>query len=372
MPGLIARYEQLIGNGELRADPDQRRAAVRLDQLQKELEAEKPGGLLAQLFARKQIRAKGVYMWGGVGRGKSMLMDLFHDTLAIPEKRRVHFHAFMQEVHEEMRIARQRHEGDPIPPVAAKLAQSLRVLAFDEMVVNNSADAMIMSRLFTQLIRERDVTIVTTSNRPPGDLYKDGLNREHFLPFIDLIENELDVVGLNGPTDYRLDRIGDMATWHSPVGQTATDAVREVFFRLTDFDPEDAANVPSGELAIGTKRTMHVPKSLKGVGVFSFKRLCGEARGAPDYLAIARAFHTVIVVGIPQMGPEQRNEAARFVTLIDALYEHRVKLFATAAAKPDDLYKAGDGSFEFERTASRLNEMQSDEYMALGHGAQSA
>ncbi len=369
MSGMLARYEQLIADGQLQADPDQRRAAVRLNDLQKELEAERPGGLLAQLFAKKQTRPLGVYMWGGVGRGKSMLMDLFHDTLAVAEKRRVHFHAFMQEVHEEMRIARQRVEGDPIPPVAEKLSEGVRVLAFDEMVVNNSADAMIMSRLFTQLIRERDVTVVTTSNRPPHDLYKDGLNREHFLPFIDLIETELDVVSLNGPTDYRLDRIGDLATWYTPIGQEATDAVREVFFRLTDFDPEDAANVPSGELAIGAKRSMYVPKSLKGVAVFSFKRLCGEARGAPDYLAIARAYHTVIIVGIPKMGPDDRNEAARFVTLIDALYEHRVKLFATAAAKPDELYTSGDGSFEFERTASRLNEMQSDEYLALGHGS---
>ncbi len=367
---MLARYEKLIASGELREDPEQRQAAIRLDALQKELEAERPGGLISQLFGKKQTRPKGVYMWGGVGRGKSMLMDLFHDSLNLTEKRRAHFHAFMQEVHDEMRIARLTHEGDPIPPVAAKIAQNLRVLAFDEMVVNNSADAMIMSRLFTQLIEEQDVTIVSTSNRPPSDLYKDGLNREHFLPFIDLINAELDVVGLNGPTDYRLDRIGDMATWHSPLGEAATAKVREAFFRLTDFNPEDAANVPSAELAIGAKRSMHVPKSVKGVGVFSFKRLCGEARGAPDYLAIARSYHTIIIVGIPQMGPDKRNEAARFVTLIDALYEHRVKLFAAADAAPDMLYNAGDGSFEFERTASRLNEMQSDEYMALGHGAE--
>lgn len=368
MGGLLARYEQLIADGQLRADPDQRRAAVRLDALQKELMADAPGGLLGQLFGRKKSRPQGVYMWGGVGRGKSMLMDLFHQTLDLAEKRRVHFHAFMQEVHSAMREARKSEPGDPIPVVAQKLSRNIRCLAFDEMVVNNSADAMIMSRLFTQLIQERNVTIVTTSNRPPHDLYKDGLNREHFLPFIDLIESELHVIGLNGPTDYRLDRIGGLATWHTPLGQDATDAVREAFFRLTDFDPEDAANVPTGELQVGENRTLFVPKSLKGVGVFSFKRLCKEARGAADYLAIARAFHTVIIVGIPQMGPDMRNEAARFVTLIDALYEHRVKLFATAAAMPDDLYKAGDGSFEFARTVSRLNEMQSDEYLALGHG----
>ncbi len=368
---MLARYERLIANGELQPDADQRRAAARLDQLQKELEAETSGGLLAQLLGQKKVRPQGVYMWGGVGRGKSMLMNLFHERLSITEKRRVHFHAFMQEVHQMMRAWRAADPGDPIPKVALDIAQDVRCLAFDEMVVNNSADAMIMSRLFTQLICEQGVTIVSTSNRPPQDLYKDGLNREHFLPFIHLVERELDVVPLNGPTDYRLDRIGGMDTWHTPLGNDATDKVRELFFRLTDFAPEDAEHVPSQELKVGAKRKIHVPKSLKGVGVFSFKRLCGEPRGAADYLAIARELHTVIIVGIPQMGPDKRNEAARFVTLIDALYEHRVKLFATAAADPETLYPTGDGSFEFERTVSRLKEMQSDEYLALGHGTES-
>jgi cell division protein ZapE len=183
-------------------------------------------------------------MWGGVGRGKSMLMDLFHDTLAIPEKRRVHFHAFMLEVHDVMRDVRKGETGDPIPQVAARIAKGLRVLAFDEMVVNNSADAMIMSRLFTALIRDHGLVIVTTSNRAPKDLYKDGLNREHFLPFIALIEGELDVLTLNGPVDYRLERLTGIATWHMPLGEAATQRVREVFFRLTDYPPEDAANVP--------------------------------------------------------------------------------------------------------------------------------
>lgn len=370
MTGLLARYEKLIESGQLRPDPDQRAAAARLDRLQKDLEAKRPGGLLTQFFNTGPRRAQGVYMWGGVGRGKSMLMDLFHETLGVAEKRRVHFHAFMQDVHAAIREARKDHPGDPIPVVAERLSEGIRCLNFDEMVVNNSADAMIMSRLFTQLIREGDVTIVTTSNRPPEDLYKDGLNREHFLPFIDLIEDELDVISLNGPTDYRLDRIGGLSTWHTPLGDAATAKVREAFFRLTDFAPEDADNVPSEELMVSAKRSMHVPKSLKGVGVFSFKRLCGEARGAPDYLAIARHFHTVIIVGIPQMGPDKRNEAARFVTLIDALYESKVKLFATADALPEELYKAGDGAFEFARTVSRLNEMQSDEYLALGHGSE--
>lgn len=366
---MLAAYERLIADGQLRPDRDQRAAAVRLDMLQKELQADRPGGLLAQFFNRSRVSPRGIYMWGGVGRGKSMLMDMFVERLGIAEKRRVHFHAFMQEVHAHMREARKSETGDPIPVVAAAIAEGLRCLAFDEMVVNNSADAMIMSRLFTQLIQQHRVTIVSTSNRPPQDLYHDGLNREHFLPFIALIESELDVIALDGPNDYRMDRIGGLATWHSPLGQAATDKVREAFFRLTDFRPEDAEHVPSAELDLGGGRNLHVPKSLKGVAVFSFKRLCKEARGAADYLAIARTYHTVFLVGIPRMTKEDRNEASRFVTLIDALYEHRVKLFATADGEPEEIYPTGDGAFEFARTVSRLNEMRSQDYMALGHGA---
>jgi cell division protein ZapE len=278
---LLDRYRQLIAQEELRPDPEQAAAAARLAQLQQELEAHQGGGFLGRLLGRKAAVPRGVYMWGGVGRGKSMLMDLFHDTLNIREKRRVHFHAFMMEVHEVMREVRKKELGDPIPQVAAKLAQGLRVLAFDEMVVNNSADAMIMSRLFTSLIRDHGLVIVTTSNRAPKDLYKDGLNREHFLPFIALIEHELDVLTLNGPTDYRLERLTGIASWHTPLGEAATQRVREVFFRLTDYPPEDAAHVPSIDLDVGGGRLLHVPKSLKGVAVFSFKKLCGEARGAP-------------------------------------------------------------------------------------------
>jgi len=369
MPGLPERYHQLLADGELRADEAQAAVIARLARLQQALEAAPPrGSLLWRLGGKKLLPPRGVYMWGGVGRGKSMLMDLFHATLGVTQKRRVHFHAFMQEVHGLMRELREEHPGDPIPPLAARLAQNLRVLAFDEMVVNNSADAMIMSRLFTALLREQGLTIVTTSNRAPAELYKDGLNREHFLPFIALIEGNLDVLALNGPQDYRLQRLGGLASWHTPLGEAATAQVREAFFRLTDYPPEDAANVPSAQLDVGGGRNLHVPKSLKGVAVFSFRRLCAEARGAADYLAVARAYHTVILVGIPKLGPESRNEAARFVTLIDALYEHRVKLFATAAAPPEKLYAAGDGRFEFDRTISRLAEMQSIAYMALGHG----
>lgn len=370
MSGLLQRYRQLVEAGELRADPEQAAVAQRLDRLQQELEAvPKRGSILWRALKRKPDAVRGVYMWGGVGRGKSMLMDLFHSTLDISRKRRAHFHAFMQEVHARLHEARKSESGDPIPPVAAQIAADVRCLAFDEMVVNNSPDAAIMGRLFRALIIDHGVSVVTTSNRPPHDLYKDGLNREHFLPFIALIEEKLDVLPLNGPTDYRLDRLGNLGTWHTPLGDAATAQVREAFFRLTDYKPEDAEHVPSAELDVGGGRSLHVPKSLKGVGVFSFRKLCGEARGAPDYLAVARAYHTVILVGIPVMGPENRNEAARFVTLIDALYEYRVKLFATAAAEPDALYPSGDGSFEFERTVSRLMEMRSTAYMALGHGA---
>jgi cell division protein ZapE len=308
-----------------------------------------------------------VYLWGGVGRGKSMLMDLFHDCLRIQRKRRVHFHEFMLEVHARLKVERAKEAGDPIIPVAEALVGEARLLAFDELVVNNSADAMIMSRLFTAMMA-RGLTVVATSNRAPVDLYKDGLNREHFLPFIALIERDLDVLPLNGPVDYRLERLRGVDTWHTPLGQPATDALREAFFRLTDYPPEDSAHVPSEELPIPGGRSIHVPKSLKGVAVFSFKRLCAEARGAADYLAIARRYHTVIIVGIPRLGPENRNEAARFVTLIDALYENKVKLLASAAAEPQHLYEEGDGAFEFERTVSRLMEMQSDDYLARGHG----
>jgi cell division protein ZapE len=370
MSGLLARYEALVAAGELKPDPEQRAAAERLQRLQDELVAARErGGALARLFGREQERVRGVYLWGGVGRGKSMLMDLFHETLPIRRKRRVHFHAFMLEVDRLLRDERKKEAGDPIPPVAARLAEDVRCLAFDEMVVKNTADAMIMSRLFSALICQQNVTIVTTSNRPPSDLYKDGLNRGLFLPFIALIERELDVLPLNGPLDYRLHRLAGIGTWHTPLGPEATEQVREVFFRLTDYPPEDAAHVPSADLDLGGGRKLHVPKSLKGVAVFSFRRLCGEARGAADYLAVAQTYQAVIIVGIPLMGPDMRNEAARFVTLIDALYENNVKLFATAAAEPEALYPAGDGRFEFERTVSRLKEMQSAEYLARGHGA---
>jgi cell division protein ZapE len=360
-------YAALVAAGELKPDPAQARAVGALDRLAASM-AQKNGGLFGRILGPKDDGPAGVYLWGGVGRGKSMLMDLAFDHIVAAPKRRVHFHAFMLEVHQRLREARESEEGDPLEEVAERVAAEARLLAFDEMIVNNPADAMILSRLFEKLL-ERGVKIVTTSNRPPGDLYKDGLNRELFVPFIDLIGQRMEVVAVDGPTDYRLDRLAGVEVWHVPNGPEATRALSEAFFKLTDYAVEDRAKVPTEELDVGGGRTLHVPKSLKGVAVFSFKRLCGEARGAADYLAIAHRFHTVIIVGVPVMTRAMRNEASRFATLIDALYEHRVKLLAAADAEPAGLYPEGDGSFEFARTVSRLEEMRSAEYLAEGHGA---
>ena len=359
---VLQAYDALIAAGELRSDAEQRAAAVRLDALAAELEHPRTTGFLR----KRAVPARGVYLWGDVGRGKSMLMDLFFAQVAVERKRRVHFGEFMQEIHGRIAVERRKEAGDPILPVAHDIAGEARLLAFDEMMVTNSPDAMILSRLFTALI-EAGVTVVTTSNRPPRDLYLNGLNREHFLPFIALIEARLDVLALNGPVDYRRDRLGQQDTWLVPNGSAATAELSAAFFRLTDYPPEDREHVPSEDLTV-QGRTLHVPKALKGVAVFSFKRLCGEARGSADYLAIARRYHTVILVGVPVLGPENRNEAARFVSLIDALYENKVKLLAAADAAPDALYAAGDGRFEFQRTVSRLEEMRSDDYLSRGHG----
>jgi len=385
MSGPVARaYVQFLSAGELKPDPAQQRAVAALDRLAREIECD-PGMSIfdklliarrgmskppwfARLFGREPfLPCRGVYLWGGVGRGKSMLMDLAFEHIPVERKRRAHFHAFMLDVHQRLREIRESEQEDPIGDLVDELGEESDLLCFDEMQVTNPADAMIMSRLFTSLISS-GTRVIATSNRPPQDLYKDGLNRELFLPFIAMIEQRFEVVEVNGPTDYRLDRLQGVEVWHVPNGPQATEALSRAFFQLTDYPVEDRARVPSEELDVGGGRTLHVPKSLKGVAVFSFKRLCGSPRGAADYLAIARRYHTVILVGIPVMGPAMRNEAARFITLIDALYEHRVKLLAAADAEPAGLYPAGDGSFEFQRTVSRLEEMRSAEYLAEGHG----
>jgi cell division protein ZapE len=359
-----AAYDELVAANELKPDPAQLRAVAALDRLAAGI-AE--SGFLARLLRRDRSAPAGVYLWGGVGRGKSMLMDLAFEQIDIAPKRRVHFHEFTLETHQRLREVREREEGDPIEPVAEDIAAEAKLLCFDEMQVTNPADAMIVSRLFARLLEE-GVKIVTTSNRPPRDLYRDGLNRDLFLPFIALIEQRMLVIEVNGATDYRLDRLEGVEVWHVPNGPEATADLSRAFFQLTDYPVEDRAKVPSEDLQLGGGRILHVPKSLKGVAVFSFRKLLGEARGAVDYLAIARRFHTVILVGIPIMGPDMRNEAARFVTLIDALYDHKVKLLAAADAEPEGLYPHGDGRFEFARTVSRLEEMQSADYLAEGHG----
>lgn len=351
--------------------PDSAQASVAEHLAALEAELRSPAsapGLFSRLLGKPAAPGpKGMYVWGGVGRGKSMLMDLFFAASAVTPKRRAHFHEFMAEVHGRIHAARTAGAADPLISVATAIAAEARLLCFDEMQVKDIADAAILSRLFTALMAA-GTTIVTTSNRPPQDLYLNGLNRHLFLPFIDLIGQRMDVVTLDGPTDYRLQRLGGAPTWHVPNGPDATAACAAAFFRLTDYPPEDRANVPGADLPLPGGRSLHVPKSLKGVAVFSFARLCRQPLGAADYLAIARQYHTLIIVGIPRLNPEQRNEAIRFIHLIDALYERRVKLIASADAEPAALYPAGDSSFEFERTASRLMEMQSAAYLALGHG----
>jgi cell division protein ZapE len=370
MGPVLSAYESLFQQGELRADAEQRSAAQHLDKLALQLAVppEKPG-LFGRLFGTTPPPApRGLYLWGKVGRGKSFLMDLFYDAVDVAPKRRVHFHEFMLDVHARLHAYRQHPKfgDDPIPPTARDLAQDARLLCFDEMQISDIADAMIVGRLFAALFAQ-GVCIVTTSNRPPPDLYKDGLNRALFLPFIALLEQKLDIMSLNGPMDYRLERLSGVQVYHVPNGPVATAKLSQAFFKLTDHLVEDRATVPSETLDV-QGRKLHIPKALKGVAVLSFKRLCDSPLGAADYLAIAHRFHTVIIVGIPQLGPEKRNQAKRFVTLIDALYEYKVKLLCAADAPPNQLYSAGDGSFEFERTVSRLMEMQSAHYLALGHG----
>lgn len=369
MTEVAGRYAELLAVGELKPDAAQAAVISRLAALEAALNRPvEPPSLIGRLFAKATpVPPSGLYIWGGVGRGKSMAMDLFFAASAVAPKRRAHFHEFMAEVHGAIHAHRQAGDADPLMTVADQIARSARLLCFDEMQVKDIADAAILSRLFTALLG-KGVTVVTTSNRPPLDLYKDGLNRHLFLPFIKLIEAKLGVVALDGPTDYRLARLSGTQTWHVPNGPEATAALSAAFFRMTDYPPEDREHVPTAELALPGARFLHVPKMLKGVAVFSFARLCRQPLGAADYLAIARHCHTVMIVGIPKLGPENRNEAIRFIHLIDALYEQRVKLVAAADAQPDQLYPVGDSSFEFERTASRLMEMQSAGYLALGHG----
>lgn len=355
MSSLLAAYRQRLAEGELAPDADQAAAAERLETLTKALERWKPGGWP---FAAKPPR--GLYLWGPVGRGKSMLLDLFFESAPVKKKRRVHFHEFMLQQHAFLRQARERGAGQDrlIADAAKAIAADATLLCFDEIQVTDIADAMILGRLFERLF-EDDVVIVATSNRPPDDLYKNGINRQLFLPFIDLLKRELDVVQIAGPHDFRLRQLMSAPIYYAPLGPAADEAIERTWKRLT------AGAAPHAVVLDVGGRELRVERQAAGVGRFTFNELCARALGAADYLEIAERFHTVLLENIPRLSPASREEAARFRTLIDALYEAKVKLVASADAQPQDLYPAGDQSFEFERTASRLMEMRSESYLSL-------
>jgi cell division protein ZapE len=353
---------------ELRPDPSQALAVEKLQSLHLALgDFERESGLKdwKDRFGLRRMREappQGLYIFGGVGRGKSMLMDLFFSTAPVKSKCRVHFHAFMQQVHFRLNEHRKWNErsDDPIPPIGKSFAEKANLLCFDDFQVHDIADAMILSRLFEVLFNE-GVVVVLTSNRPPSDLYKDGLQRALFLPFIALIEEKLDLLILDGPTDYRRETIQRVGMYLIPDDKDTEVALKLLFERLTS----DAKERPDPILVNGRK--LNLPLAADGVALSGFKELCGATFGPADYLAIADHYHTLIICGIPRLGPEFRNEAKRFVTLIDALYENGVKLICSADVAPSEIYVEGDGAFEFERTASRLIEMQSEGYLYKGH-----
>lgn len=350
---LTELYEARVAAGSLRPDPAQHAVLPLLESLRVWLEenATRRTGLFAGLFARPVRPPRGLYLWGGVGRGKSMLMDLFADAVDIRQKRRVHFHAFMQEIHKAIHAARQKGTDDPIIPVADAIARDLRLLAFDEMQIIDITDAMIVGRLFERLFAA-GVVIVTTSNRVPEDLYLNGLNRALFLPFIAMIRDRLAVIELESPNDYRQHRLQGAQVYFHPAGQ-ARGQIAAIWDDLTGGAPGEALVLPVNG------RSVELPRFANGVGRASFWELCARPLGPGDYLAIAAAVRVLILEDIPQLSASNYNEAKRFVTLIDALYEARVQLICSAADEPERLYLEGTGAFEFARTASRLREMQS-------------
>ncbi|MGE0725008.1 MAG: cell division protein ZapE [Alphaproteobacteria bacterium] len=361
--GPLAAYRARVRAGELRRDPAQQLAAEKLESLAHAVANYRPStGTVGWrerfgLARRPDPAPQGLYLYGEVGRGKSMLMDMFFEAAPVEPKRRVHFHAFMQDVHRRLHAWRRRHAGDPIQPLARELAAEAWLLCFDEFQVRDIADAMILGRLFQGMF-EAGVVVVATSNRPPRELYKDGLQRERFLPFIALIEEKLDVLELAGATDYRLDRLKGRRVYHVPPGPAADAALEVAFSDLTD----GAEGEP--ELLDVNGRMLRVPRAARGVAWFSFADLCDRPVGPGDYLAIAERFDAVIVSGIRRMDRSQRDSARRFGTLIDTLYDHHVRLICSAEAEPMHLYEMGDGAFEFRRTASRLEEMQAADYIA--------
>lgn len=345
--------QERIASGALSHDPAQVEAATKLDDVLTRLRSAGGGGWFS-----KPKPVHGLYLWGGVGRGKSMLMDLFFAEAPVAAMR-VHFHEFMGRVQDRLNEARKRRDvSNPIFPVAKQFASEARLICFDEFQVTQIADAMILAGLFADLF-ERGVTVVATSNRHPDDLYKDGLNRHLFLPFIELLKTQSQIFELASERDYRLERLTEAPVWYAHAESAG--ALDRAFERLT------LGATPQSCMLTVKGRKVPVTREAAGVARFTFEELCAQPLWAEDYRAIAATFHTVLLDNIPVLSPSKRNEAARFVTLIDTLYEAKVKLVASAAADPELLYPTGDGSFEFQRTVSRLHEMRSIEYMAEAH-----
>lgn len=364
--GPVQKYRALTDGGEIAHDPAQERAVRNLQRLYDALSDWRPGlktGRLRFLGLGQPVSPpEGIYLWGDVGRGKSMLMDMFFEAAPVAQKRRVHFHEFMAETHERIFAWRRQEKAgqakgdDPILPVASQIAREATLLCFDEFQVHDIADASILGRLFTRLF-ELGVVVVATSNRAPSGLYEGGLNRHRFLPFIDLVEQAMEVVPLDSDTDYRLDRMNGMPVYYVPLDMGADRKMDVCFETMTNsLKPKPRTLAVKG-------RAVEVPQAVHDVARFSFVDLCARPLGAADYLKIAECFSTVFIDHIPELSAANRNEAKRFVTLIDAFYERKVRLVVSAAVEPQALYKSGDGSFEFERTVSRLIEMQSADYL---------
>lgn len=356
---MLARLDALAASGEIQADKAQRDAAVALDALSLELRRWRAARRTSftRLFGGTGPDApRGLYIWGQVGRGKTMLMDMFHESVGFKPRRRIHFHEFMAEVHDRIGAARAHTPGDPIPQVAKDIAAEASLLCFDEFHVTDIADAMILGRLFTALFAA-EVVVVATSNVPPERLYKDGLNRQLFVPFIELLAAKTASLELVAAKDFRLEKLAGHPLYFSPLDRAAQASVRESFARLSG-----AAKGQPRDLEV-KGRKVHVPEAANGVALFDFDDLCMKPLGALDYLHIAHAFHTLVITNVPALNRDRRAEARRFITLIDTLYDARVGLVISAAAEPDQIYPSGDEAFLFERTTSRLIEMRSESYL---------